>query len=198
MSGPDLDGILADVMADFLAVDAGSASPDHSSPLDADILADFLALDRTTIAKAALPAPAVIDDAKAYRRPDLRAMCAEQCAADPDRLPWPDEWFAQTDSGQAQACRQLWGAVLLACVRDVLGLDDKMARQIGYVRGSVSDSFFHTRDFHTICACAGFDGVALAERLTDPARRPQIAEALLGAPKGGAAHKMNLCAGGGQ
>jgi hypothetical protein len=137
------------------------------------ILADYMAAADDARPSRSAPSAAVTPDTTL--RPDLRAMLAEQCAADPARLNWPDDWFDYTDSGQIAACRALWGAALLACIRSALGAiganDAKNTR-------TVSLSWFQTKDFHTMCALAGFDGVALADRLTDPARVAEIAKRL--------------------
>lgn len=135
-----------------------------------DVLAAVLA-DYMAAADGARPARSVAGGPDTPPRPDLRSMLAEQCAADPDRLPWPDDWFNGTDSGQAAACRALWGAALFACIRSALGAiganDAKNTR-------TVSLSWFETKDFHTMCALAGFDGVAIADRLSDPDRIADI------------------------
>lgn len=121
--------------------------------------------------------------------PSVQSLVSKQCAEDPDRMPWPSDWFEGTDTGQATVCRELWGAILLIAVRDALGIQTEMTRKLG-AKFDPSDSYFHSRDFHAVCAFAGFDGVALAERLTDPDRRDAIIEALVGTPKGGASHKI--------
>lgn len=141
----------------------------------AAILADYMAA--ADDARPALPAPSAAVARDAPTRPDLRAMVAEQCAADPERLPWPDDWFDYTDSGQVHACRALWASALFACIRSALGavgaVDARNTRS-----ASVSISWFRTTDFYTMCALAGFDGVALADRLTDPERVAEIAKRL--------------------
>lgn len=101
-------------------------------------------------------------DADALPGRPLRSMLDELAAAQPDREPWPDDWFEYTDSGQIEACRKLWCQVLLSCVRAALNVDGSNDRQNSR---PVPFDWIGSRDFHMICALAGFDGVAVAERL---------------------------------
>jgi hypothetical protein len=102
-------------------------------------------------------------------------MIIEQHDAQPDRLPWPSDWFETTDSGQIAACRELWAAALTACIKTALGIDGEYTRRYGQDDARLrSTSWFRSRDFYTMCALAGIDGPACAERLSDPAARPEI------------------------
>jgi hypothetical protein len=163
-------------------------------PFDTDdalaaLLADFLAVDARAIKKAGGQTVPVDAATKVQEElpPSLREMIAEQCAADPDRLPWPDDWFDHTDSGQAQACRDLWGAALIACIRTALDATGVYDGRPSRETVNLSSSWFRSSDFHMMCALAGLDGVACMNRLIDPDRVPEIIAAFKGAPKGGAA-----------
>ena len=125
-------------------------------------------------------------------RPSLRVMVDELQAAHPERAPgepgweatrpaWPDSWFDARDPGDVSACRKLWASVLLACIRDVVqdlqgseGFDQKRVPV-------ASSSWIGSRDFHEVCALAGVDGVAVADRLArlgdDRALRDRILNA---------------------
>lgn len=108
-------------------------------------------------------------------RQNVRLMVAEQCEAQPDRMPWPDDWFDHTDSRQVAACRALWGAALTACIQTALGIDGQYTRRYGQKDARLrSTSWFRSKDFHTMCALAGLDAKACAERLSDPEALPEI------------------------
>ncbi|WP_322889325.1 MULTISPECIES: hypothetical protein [unclassified Yoonia] len=113
-------------------------------------------------------------------RPKLRSMIAEQHADQSDRLPWPKDWFETTDSGQIAACRALWAAALTACIKTALGIDGEYTRRYGQNDARLrSTAWFRSRDFYTMCALAGLDGPACAERLSDPERRPEVMRMLM-------------------
>jgi hypothetical protein len=170
--------MLADLLADFMAVDDTAEAKGRSVPSDAAILADFLGkIAPKEPQRAVIPSRVPVAEPEDYRRPDLRAMCAEQCAADPARLPWPDEWFAPVDSGSAAACSRLWSAALVMIIKGELEHDAKHCRIKNLPRGTFM-GYVRSRDFHTVCALAGFDGLSLIGPLTDPARIPAIEAAL--------------------
>lgn len=123
----------------------------------------------------AAPVPDDTDDPPP--RP-LREMLDELAEADPNRLPWPDDWFAHTDSGQIAACRGLWNSVLLSCIRSVFGALGVGEEQAGNKR--LEASWIGSRDFHMVCALCGLDGVAVQSRLRRMASDPALIAALSG------------------
>ena len=94
----------------------------------------------------------------------LRKMLEEQHQAQPDRLPWPDDWFDRRDPGDAAACQRLWGAVLLTCIRSAIGASADEDNGNTYV-SAVPSGWVGSRDFHIVCALAGFDGQAVSDRV---------------------------------
>lgn len=145
---------------------------------DAQLLADFLSLPRpVSVAPVPTGAPTSAEDQPL--RP-LTAMLHEQHRAQPDRMPWPDAWFGRPDPADAAACRRLWATALLACIRDaVTQLSVYEKRRYG--GDAVRGSWIGSRDFHMMASLAGFDGMALADRLMriddDPAMRDRILKA---------------------
>ena len=151
------------------------------------LLADLLGLPSPDITRVA-PTPAAETEAP---RPSLRAMVDELQAAHPECAPgepgweatrpaWPDSWFDARDPGDVTACRKLWASALLACIRDVV---QELHGSKGFDRKRVpaSSGWVGSRDFHEVCALAGVDGVAVADRLArlddDSALRDRILNA---------------------
>ena len=91
------------------------------------------------------------------------------------RMPWPDEWFRQTDPFDIVACQRMWGAVLLTCMRGALGISGEFDNRTA---GKVSSDWIGSRDFIQVCDYAGVDAVGLQACLADPPRRAALIEAL--------------------
>lgn len=154
--------------------------------LAAALLSDLARAMSDPTARVVSAPPHVVDAPTAEApAPSLRDMIAEQCAAQPDRLPWPEDWFDRTDSGQAQACRDLWGAALLACVRHAIGAAGMTDTRLNAGARILNVDWFRSKDFHMMCALAGLDGVAMMDRLSNPALRDQIVARLSANPKAG-------------
>lgn len=62
-------------------------------------------------------------------------------------------------------------------IKGELEHDAKHCRIKNLPRGTFM-GYVRSRDFHTVCALAGFDGMSLIPALTDPARIPVIEAAL--------------------
>ena len=152
------------------------------------LLADLLGLPRRDVIRAA---PVDVSDDAPVPRPSLRAMVGELQATHPERMPgepgwemtrpvWPDSWFDARDPGDVTACRKLWASALLACIRDVVQ-DRHGSKGFDQKRVPVSSGWIGSRDFHEVCALAGVDGIAVADRLArlddDPALRDRILNA---------------------
>lgn len=111
----------------------------------------------------------------------LRQMVDEQAGADPERLPWPERWWTERDSGDYRACRELWAASLLHCLRAALGLESYNDSYLG--KGTmVGIGWIGSRDFHMVCALAGLDGSAVEYRLKTVAEDPAALAALMQRP----------------
>lgn len=157
-----------------------------------DVLARQLLADLAGLAATPLPSISARRGAGTTdagpRRP-LKTMTDELAAADPDRMPWAESWFDQTDPGEIAACRKLWCSVLLSCIRAALGLevgvDQRNCKAIPL-------SWIGSKDFHIVCALAGFDGTAIADRLGRDDLVDGIRARFAGEPKGGAAQKIRL------
>lgn len=144
----------------------------------ADALRDFIdGVDADRVAAAPAPAPAAAPQYESIR--DICDARAIEHGDDPHFVPWPDSWFTENDVGDARACKELFGEVLLVGLRDVLTGEFSAARAKLAGKCRVSDSWVGTRDFHTVCALAGIDGLALAQRLANPAQRAEMAKRLL-------------------
>lgn len=156
------------------ALDAARAAPPVS---------DVLALVQTDAAPAsAVQAGPVVHPAPPAR-PCLRRMLQEQHAAEPDRLPWPDDWFDRTDSGQISACRALWCEILRMLLMDVARAHANR-RSVPGAPTSVpwhlhgNDGWLGSRDALIVAALAGFDPEALVGRVRAAIATPDGATAL--------------------
>ena len=128
-------------------------------------------------------------DTADQRRADVRQMLADLQSAIPERAVgepgwevtrpvWPDSWFEAHDPGDAAACRRLWAAALLACIRDTVeGTRRGEALRLGSTL-TVS-GWIESRDFHEMWALAGVDGVAVADRLARIDQDPAMLERIL-------------------
>jgi hypothetical protein len=152
-----------------------------------------------------LPAPAAPSSACATPRParprparlerpdrqrdlsrDLSRDLAAACAADPERQPWPEDWFRVSDPMDAARCLALWQAALAELLAAAL-----MTRQwelTGFqgpkpipdnCGGHVPWDWIGTRGFHEVCDLAGFDGAQVAASILSQARSPVAIDRLL-------------------
>jgi hypothetical protein len=105
-----------------------------------------------------------------------------------DRLPWPDDWVTSRDPADYYRCHMMWCSVLSQCVASMLNVflqprtvtrDERRSHALYKDGPVVSTDWLGSRDFHMICALAGFDGVAVFERLTRAMETPQSARAVL-------------------
>lgn len=154
------DDTLAQVLADFLALDATDPTRNAGA-----LLPDDRADDKST-------AP---DPFRRLTMAELRDYHLSVLRAEPDRADWGDAWFTDTDPGDVAAMRAMWGSVLISCLRGWLELDCENYK-IG--ANSIPIGWVGSRDFHDICDMVGINGTALAERLEDEFERARIAEAL--------------------
>lgn len=104
-----------------------------------------------------------------------------------DRLPWPDGWDQSRDPADMLRCRMMWCAVLSVCIHAVLTqalrerppTRDERHRSSRLRQRDLPDGWIGSRDFHMICALAGFDGVAMAERLRVALATPEGCQAMI-------------------
>jgi hypothetical protein len=105
-----------------------------------------------------------------------------------ERLPWPDDWAISRDPADAYRCRAMWCGVLIACLTSMLTAYLQPRTLRGQERRSqstlrdgpdIGPGFVGSRDFHMICALAGFDGTAMKERLLRAMETPQGARHIL-------------------
>jgi hypothetical protein len=127
------------------------------------------------------------------RGPELQTVLAQMRDTQPDRAPWPAEWFDYNDPSHAYRCRNLWGEVLRLSLIDVctaIAKDYARAEQwdrapptfrIG-PRPEPRPSWVGSSEFHMVAALAGFDGAAIADRvsrkLTSPAGTAELLAAM--------------------
>ena len=155
-------------IADLLTGAAAVELPPMPLPTLRELLGEAPAEKRGRVVE--LPAPVAVPESNILDRnigepgvPSLRVILRVRAERDPNRLPWPDEWFDHTDSGQIDACRALWGdalrMMLMGVCEVVIGRRKHDCR--------VGDGWVGTRDFRIVCTLAGFDPEALQERLTE-------------------------------
>ena len=147
----------------------------------AKLLAD---LEAACGMRSTVPAPVPVEPLPP--RP-LREMLDELAASDPERLPWPADWLDVRTSGEVRACRTLWQAVLMSCLRSAMGEITSFDHQSGSQQVSVS--WIGGRDFHLVCALAGFDGDAVASRLAKMRETPEGVAGFLERSKAPSAHR---------
>jgi hypothetical protein len=134
--------------------------------------------------KADVPAPVAprkpVEDQEPQR--PLRAMLDELATAQPDRLPWPADWLEGTDSGEAAACRRMWADVLRCALGDICrAVMDAPVRQSRRNEGAPARfSWIGGKDFRIICALAGFEPDAIADRVVPMLQSAETARALYG------------------
>lgn len=167
------------------ALRAAAAAPAPVSRAGADILADLAAMD-TPRKHPARPrpdkAPHPAEPGAQGIRPSLRDMIEEQvavanreatCEAE-RREPWPEHWWAETDSADVARCRTLWQEVLRQCLMSAI--DVQLGARISASRAT--PSWIGSPDFAIVCDLAGFEPSAVAERLLARLREPNGAVAL--------------------
>jgi len=157
---------IADLLTGADAVDL----PPMPLPTLRELLGEPPAGKRARAVVAPAPVPAVEPDSNILDRnigepgvPSLRVILRVRAERDPNRLPWPDEWFDHSDSAQFDACRALWGDALRMMLMGVCEV--VIGRRSFDVR--VGDGWLGTRDYRIVCSLAGFDPDALHERLTE-------------------------------
>ncbi len=105
-----------------------------------------------------------------------------------ERLPWPADWATSRDPADAYRCRAMWCGVLIACLSSAIteflqprALPEEKHTNRRDLRGEtgIAPRWIGSRDFHMICALAGFDGVAIRERLQRAMETPQGARKFL-------------------
>jgi hypothetical protein len=166
---------------DAIAALEGAEAAPAAPPVD--ILAALDALDAA--ARRPVPAPVPEPDCEP-RRESLRAFVAR--VAHPDRMAWPESWLRQTDSLDGWRCRTLWQDVLRVSLIDAC---DEVLKAFRKRRPQRPVSWVGTADFHKVCALAGFDGEAVAERTRRALATAAGAQAMCDAlsPKGKAGER---------
>lgn len=124
------------------------------------------------------------------------------------REPWPASWFAVNDPADAYRCQQMWGEalrlLLIDVCKDVQAVFERQAvwdamRTKHGLRPIIRPSWVTSADFHLVCALAGLDGEAVADRVTAKLRTAEGAAEMIAAlagpttlrrvPNGGAGHE---------
>lgn len=134
----------------------------------------------------------------------LRRRAEETAGLDvnSERLPWPDYWFGPCDSGEARACRKLFGSVLFESVFSMLlaqrtFLTRSHGRNPSYGPGAPSFSWLQTTDFLEVCDLAGLD-IGYAKKLSAALRAIETdatqIEAVLKRMRGGRAADTKVAA----
>jgi hypothetical protein len=109
----------------------------------------------------------------------LRDSLRELRAAQPDRAPWPDDWFDRNDPSHGYRCQQMWAEVLRLSLVDVC---EDMAKDYARAEGWSGDpkrrpqprpSWVGSGEFYMVAALAGFDGAAVADRVLRKLASPQ-------------------------
>jgi hypothetical protein len=105
-----------------------------------------------------------------------------------ERLPWPDDWATSRDPADAYRCRAMWCSVLIYCLTSMLTellqhrsvfVEERRNQSTLRDGAAVGPGWVGSRDFHMICALAGFDGTAMKERLLRAMETPQGARHIL-------------------
>ena len=160
------------------ALRAAAAAPVPTLTGAPDILADLAALDGSK-ARSGLQ---VAEDAKGNVRPSLRAQIEagveaanrEATSEAERRMPWPEHWWAGTDSADVARCRTLWQEVLRQCL--LSAIDVHLGAPIS--ASGATPAWIGSPDFAMVCDLAGFEPSAVAERLLARLREPNGAVAL--------------------
>jgi hypothetical protein len=124
-----------------------------------------------------LPVPAMVArDDRPLRGAELRAVLAALRNDEPDRAPWPVEWFANNDPADGVRCQRMWAECLRVSLLDVCEAfckdwdrrahwDSTPAAVRQGTRPDVRPTWIGSADFHEVCAMAGLDGEAVASRV---------------------------------
>lgn len=115
-------------------------------------------------------------DERPLRGHALQAALARILAEEPDRTPWPEDWFAGADPADTARCQRMWAECLRLSLLDVCETyckdcdrRDAWDRASGVFRRGprpdVRPSWIGSSDFHLVCAMAGLDGEPVAERV---------------------------------
>ncbi len=156
------------------AIEALEAQEPVAAPASVDIMAALAALEAAFAKQARAAAGGV-----RTRRETLREFLASARAADPDRPDWPDWWLDETDSLHAGRSRGMWQSVLFVGLCDVC--DEARANFAAIAKGRRQERplpWLGTADFHQVCALAGFDGTAVADRARRALATPEGAMAM--------------------
>lgn len=119
------------------------------------------------------------------RMRDLGRDLAALRAAEPERAPWPAEWFSQSDSLDGRHCRALWRAVLHQCVVAALHRREReLSGRQGFSdhersNGWVEYGWIGSRDFLMIADLADVDGTRLARGIHRSCGSPEGTRRLL-------------------
>lgn len=158
-------------------------APPPDEPVPFNLLSALTTVD-VSFARAAPPPPVPVvvrDDAAHDERPlrgqALAAALDAQCAAQPDRMPWPASWFDRNDPADSHRCLQLWSEALRmllvdACEEVCKDFDrrDAWDRQSEKMRRGprpmVRSVWVGSSDFMAVCALAGLDGEAIRDRVS--------------------------------
>lgn len=160
------------------ALRAAVAAPVPAPAGSSGILADLAALD----GPKARSGQQVAEETGGNVRSSLRAQLeAEVEAANREatseaerRMPWPEHWWAGTDSADVVRCRTLWQEVLRQCLMSAI--DVHLGAPIS--ANGATPAWIGSTDFAMVCDLAGFEPSAVAERLRARLREPNGAVAL--------------------
>ncbi|PHP28015.1 hypothetical protein [Limimaricola cinnabarinus] len=164
---------------DILAALRAAAAAPVSTPVgSSDILADLAALD----GKRRQPSPQIASEAGDGPRRSLQLQIEARVEAanrkatceTERRMPWPEHWWAGTDSADVARCRTLWQEVLRQCLMSAI--DVHLGAPIK--ANDATPAWIGSRDFAMVCDLAGFEPSAVAERLLARLREPNGAVAL--------------------
>jgi hypothetical protein len=119
--------------------------------------------------------PAEPRDEPPLRGPALRAALLRLRDVEPDRAPWPEEWWTRNDPADGVRCQRMWSECLRLSLIEVCDVcckdfdlreawDAKPAALRRGKRPDVRPSWIGSPDFHEVCALAGLDGEAVAQR----------------------------------
>lgn len=90
------------------------------------------------------------------------------------RMPWPVDWNVRSDVTDYGACRRMWSAALLCCLRDVfVGTNAHEKRHVG-IGNRVSRSWVGSVDFMMMCQLAGLNPEAVRDRMRNIENDPDL------------------------
>lgn len=139
---------------------------------------DILAALAAVQPKPQRPAVSIVEprDERPLRGPELQAVLAALRNEEPDRAPWPAEWFVHNDPADGVRCQRMWAECLRVSLLDVCEAfckdwdrrahwDATPAAVRQGTRPDVRPTWIGSADFHEVCAMAGLDGEAVASRV---------------------------------